>query len=109
MRGNCTTAGMILNSRINAPGDQHCETCGMTYEKLKSTGKPDWWLNRPHYDKDDRNIIHVKHFCSAACVSLENNKTQGVKGVADQGMLPRDNPHNHPRQMTHEAQTEHTK
>jgi hypothetical protein len=105
MRANCTIAGTIINSRINAPGDQKCKTCGLTFEKLKAKGKPDWWLNRPHYDKDDRNIIHVDHFCSAACVSQENNKTQGVRGVADQGMLPSDNPKNHPR-LTHAAQTE---
>lgn len=105
MRHNCTTAGTILNTRINAPDDQHCATCKMTYADLKKRGKPDWWLNRPYYDPEDRNIIHVKHFCSAACVSLENNKTQGVKGVSDQGMLPSDNPQNHPR-LTHAAQTE---
>jgi hypothetical protein len=108
MRGNCTIAGTIINSRINAPGDQHCKTCKMTYEELKKRGKPDWWLNRPYYDPEDRNIIHVSHFCSAACVSMENNATQGVKGIADRGMLARDNPKNHPR-LTHEAQTELTK
>lgn len=108
MRENCTTAGTILNSRINAPGDQHCETCKMTYEDLKKRGKPDWWLNRPYYDKEDRNIIHVAHFCSASCVSMENNKTQGVKGIADRGMLASDNPKNHPR-LTHSSQTELTK
>jgi hypothetical protein len=105
MRANCTTAGQILNGRINAPGDQKCKTCKITYEELKKKGKPDWWLNRPYYDSEDRNIIHVSHFCSAACVSQENNKTQGVRGVADQGMLPGDNPKNHPHQ-THAAQTE---
>jgi hypothetical protein len=103
MRANCTLAGTILNSRINAPGDQRCKTCGLTYEKLKAKGKPDWWLNKPHYDPDDRNIIIVDHFCSSACVSLYNNKTQGVRGVPDQGMLPSDNPTLHPRQ-THAAQ-----
>jgi hypothetical protein len=107
MRRNCTTAGTIINSRINAPGDQRCKTCGLTYEDLKKRGKPDWWLNRPYYDKEDRNIIHVDHFCSAACVSMENNKTQGVRGIADQGMLPSMNPKNHPR-LTHEAQTDLT-
>jgi len=105
MRANCTTAGQILNSRINAPGDQKCKTCGLTYDDLKKRGKPDWWLNKPYYDKEDRNIIHVLHFCSSACVSLENNRTQGVKGVADQGMLAKDNPQNHPR-LTHASQTE---
>jgi hypothetical protein len=106
MRGNCVIAGTILNTRINSPGDQRCKTCHLTYDDLRKKGKPDWWLNRPYYDKDDRNIIHVAHFCSSACVSLENNATQGVKGVADQGMLPADNPRNHPRQQTHAAQTE---
>lgn len=105
MRKNCTTAGTIINSRINAPGDQRCETCGKTYEDLKKTGKPDWWMNQPYYDPEDRNIIHVRHFCSAACVSLHNNKTQGVHGVADQGMLPSMNPKNHPR-LTHSSQTD---
>lgn len=105
MRENCTTAGTIINTRINAPGDQHCKTCKMTYEDIKKRGKPDWWLNRPYYDKDDRNIIHVDHFCSAACVSMENNATQGVRGIADRGMRPQDNPKNHPR-LTHDAQTE---
>lgn len=104
MRKNCTIAGTIINSRINTPGDQKCKTCGLTYENLKKKGKPDWWLNRPYYDPEDRNIIHVSHFCSAACVSMENNATQGVRGIADQGMLPSDNPKNHPR-LTHAAQT----
>lgn len=103
MRKNCVIAGTILNTRINAPGDQKCKTCGLTYEGLKRKGKPDWWLNRPYYDREDRNIIHVDHFCSSACVSLENNKTQGVRGIADQGMLAKDNPQNHPR-LTHPTQ-----
>lgn len=105
MRKNTTIAGTIINDRINTPGDQKCKTCKITYEKMRAKGKPDWFLNRPYYDKEDRNIIHVEHFCSAVCVSLENNKTQGIKGVADQGMLAKDNPQNHPR-LTHAAQTE---
>ena len=96
MRQNCTTAGTILNDRINTPSDQKCKGCGKTYEELKKTGKPDWWLNRPFYDPQDRNIIHVDHFCGASCVSMENNKTQGVRGIADRGMLRSDNPKNHP-------------
>lgn len=106
MRANCTLAGQLINSRINAPEDQRCKTCRLTYVALKAKGKPDWFLNRPYYDKEDRNIIHVDHFCSAACVSLENNKTQGVHGIADRGMLASDNPKNHPR-LTHAAQTDH--
>jgi hypothetical protein len=39
---------------------------------------------------------------------MNNNKTQGTYGVADQGMLPSDNPKNHPR-LTHAAQTEQSK
>jgi hypothetical protein len=105
MRANCTIAGTIINSRINTPGDQKCKTCGLTYEKLKANGKPDWWLNKPHYDPEDHNIILVDHFCSSACVSFYNNKTQGVRGIPDQGMLPKDNPANHPR-LTHAEQTE---
>ena len=95
MRGNSTIAGTIINSRINTPGDQRCKTCGMTYEALRKGNKPDWWLNRPHYNAEDRNIIEVDHYCSAACVSMENNKTQGVRGIADRGMLRSDNPDNH--------------
>jgi len=102
MRRNCTTAGEIINSRINAPGEQRCATCNLSLAEFKKRGKPDWWLNRPYYDPQDRNIIHVAHYCSAACVSLENNKTQGVRGIADQGMTPDMNPKNHPR--THPAQ-----
>jgi hypothetical protein len=102
MRRNCTTAGTIINSRINAPDDQRCKTCGKTYAAFRKTGKPDWFLNRPYYDPEDRNIILVSHFCSAACVSLENNKTQGVYGIADRGMLPTDNPKNHPRDVPQE-------
>jgi hypothetical protein len=102
MRRNCTTAGTIINSRINSQEDQHCKTCGKTYSALRKTGKPDWFLNRPYYDPEDRNIIHVSHFCSAACVSLENNKTQGVYGMADRGMLRTDNPKNHPRDVPQE-------
>jgi hypothetical protein len=105
MRANCTTAGKLINERINAPGDQHCKTCKITLAAFKAKGKPDWWLNSPHYDPDDHNIIIVDHFCSAACVSMNNNKTQGTYGVADQGMLPSDNPKNHPN-LTHAAQTE---
>ena len=108
MRANSTVAGTIINSRINTPADQRCKTCGLTYAKLKESGKPDWWLNRPYYDPDDRNIIHVSHFCSAACVSHDNNKTQGVRGIADRGMLASDNPKNHPR-LTHADQTELSK
>jgi hypothetical protein len=96
MRGNSTIAGTIINSRINTPGDQKCKTCGMTYEQLRKGNKPDWWLNKPHYDPNDHNIIIVDHFCSSACVSFYNNKTQGVKGIADQGMTPDMNPHLHP-------------
>jgi len=109
MRKNCESAGKLINSRINTPEVQKCETCRKTYDELIKGGRiRDWFLNQPYYDKDDRNIIHVRHFCSAACISLYNNKTQGVRGVADQGMRPQDNPKNHPHQ-THEAQTELTK
>lgn len=101
-------AGKIINDRINTPEIQKCKTCGLTYEELRKRGKPDWFLNRPHYDPTDRNIILVDHFCSANCISLENNKTQGVRGVSDRGMLASDNPRNHPR-LTHAAQTEATK
>lgn len=96
MRRNLELSGKILNERINVPEIQKCETCGLTYEELmKKSRMRDWFLNRPYYDKDDRNIIHVMHFCSAACVSLYNNKTQGVHGVADRGMLRTDNPNAH--------------
>lgn len=96
MRKNCMIAGTLINSRINSQEDQKCEVCKMTFSQLQQKGKPDWWLNRPYYDKEDRNIIHVMHFCSANCVSLHNNQTQGVKGIADRGMRPQDNPKNHP-------------
>lgn len=108
MRHNCELAGQILNSRINVPEEQKCETCHKTYESLTKSGMRDWFLNQPYFDREDRNIIHVRHFCSGACISLYNNKTQGVKGVADRGMRPEDNPKNHPNR-THAAQTELTK
>ena len=97
MRKNCELAGKILNERINVPEIQKCKTCGKTYDQLiKSQRMRDWFLNRPHYDPKDRNIILVDHFCSAACVSLENNRTQGVRGIADRGMLASENPKFHP-------------
>lgn len=99
MRERCELAGKVLNTRVNTPDRQKCKVCGISFENFKKKGKPDWWLNRPHYHPEDRNIILVDHFCSAACVSRENNKTQGVYGIPDQGMLPQDNPVNHPRQV----------
>ena len=96
MRHNCELSGKILNERINVPEVQRCKTCGKTFDDLvKDSRMRDWFLNRPYYDKNDRNIIHVDHFCSASCLSLENNKTQGVKGIPDRGMLRTDNPKNH--------------
>jgi hypothetical protein len=95
MRHNCELAGQILNGRINVPEIQRCKTCGLTYDDMRKAGKPDWFLNRPHYSAKDRSIIEVDHFCSGACVSMENNKTQGVHGMPDRGMLRTDNPANH--------------
>lgn len=97
MRKNLEIAGRILNERSNLPEEQHCKTCGKTFEQYKTTSrKNDWFLNRPRYRDGDRNIIDVEHFCSAVCISLENNKTQGVYGISDQGMTPDMNPKNHP-------------
>lgn len=97
MRKNCEIAGKIMNERINVPEVQKCATCGITWQDfIKTSRKSDWFLNRPHYHKEDRNIIVVDHYCSAACVSYANNETQGVRGIADRGMLPSDNPKNHP-------------
>lgn len=97
MRLNCTLAGTILNDRINQPELQKCKTCEISEADYKAKhGNKDWFLNRPYYDKEDRNIIHVDHFCSLSCISLENQKSQGTKGVSDRGMLRGDNPHNHP-------------
>lgn len=97
MRKNIEIAGRILNERSNVPEIQYCKTCGLTMEDYqKRTRKNDWFLNRPHYHEGDRNIIDVDHFCSAACVSYENNKTQGVYGISDQGMTQDMNPKNHP-------------
>jgi hypothetical protein len=97
MRTNLEIAGKILNERSNVPEVQHCKTCGVSFEDYKrSCRKNDWFLNRPFYHEGDRNIIDQDHFCSAACVSLENNKTQGVYGMSDRGMTPYDNPKNHP-------------
>lgn len=96
MRKNLEIAGKILNERTNVPEVQRCKTCKITWQKfLETARRTDWFLNRPHYHPSDRNIIVVDHFCSAACVSLENNKTQGVRGISDHGMLPSDNPQNH--------------
>lgn len=104
MRKNCEMAGGILNGRINVPELQKCATCGRTYDELIAGSRMrDWFLNKPYYDKEDRNIIHVLHFCSAACISAYNHQTQGVSGVSDRGMLRRDNPGNHPRDFPPEA------
>jgi hypothetical protein len=100
MRKNLEVAGKILNQRSNVPETQHCKICDLSLDEYKRRcRKNDWFLNRPHYHDGDRNIIDVDHFCSAACVSLENNRTQGVYGISDQGMLPSDNPQNHPREF----------
>jgi len=100
MRQNLEVAGHILNDRSNVPEVQNCKTCGLTFDDMvKRTRKNDWFLNRPHYHEGDHNIIDVDHFCSAACVSMENNKTQGVYGLPDRGMVPGDNPANHPREF----------
>lgn len=106
MRKNLETAGKILNDRANVPEIQYCKTCGVTMEEYKKRcRKNDWFLNRHHYHQGDRNIIVTEHFCSAVCVSLENNKTQGVYGMPDQGMLPSDNPKNHPREFPNQKRT----
>lgn len=101
MRKNIETAGRILNDRANVPEIQKCKTCGITFEQLIKGGsrKNDWFLNRPRYKEGDRNVILVDHFCSAACISLENNKTQGVYGMSDRGMTPDMNKRNHPREF----------
>lgn len=104
MRHNIEVAGKIINDRVNAPEVQRCKTCGKTFDQLLKGGKRDWFLNRPHYDPKDRNIILVDHFCSANCVSLENNKTQGVRGISDRGMLRSDNPKNHEIDLAKGAQ-----
>jgi hypothetical protein len=99
-RSNLEIMGKILNDRSNVPEVQCCKTCGLSFADMqRRSRKNDWFLNRPHYHQGDRNIIDVDHFCSAACVSLENNKTQGVYGMADRGMLASDNPQNHPREF----------
>lgn len=100
MRRNLEIAGRILNDRSNVPEIQYCKTCRITMEDYqKKSRKNDWYLNRHHYHQGDHNVIVTEHFCSAACVCYENNKTQGVYGIADQGMLPSDNPKNHPREF----------
>lgn len=97
MRKNLEIAGRILNDRANVPEVQNCKTCGMSFEEYKKKNrKNDWFLNRPKHHHGDHNVIVVEHFCSVACISFENNKTQGVYGMSDQGMLPSMNPKNHP-------------
>src|ERR1700758_3611541 len=44
MRANCTIAGTIINSRINAPADQKCEVCKLPHSEMMKR-KPDWWCN----------------------------------------------------------------
>jgi hypothetical protein len=97
MRSNLETVGKLLNARVNLPEEQYCKTCERSLADLGANAKRGWFLDRPHYRNGDRNIIDVDHFCSAACLSLENNRTQGVYGLSDRGMLPHDNPRNHPR------------
>ena len=101
MRKNLETAGRILNDRANVPEIQKCKTCGKTYEQIVKEGhrRNGWFLDRPYYKEGDRNVILVSHFCSAACVSLENNQTQGVYGMSDRGMTPDMNKKNHPREF----------
>jgi hypothetical protein len=106
MRSNCTLAGTILNQRINEPLIQRCFTCKKSLEELtreKGSGFRDWKMNRPHRSKTDPNIIQVDHFCSERCIALANQKEQGIRGVADRGMMPADNPKNHPRQVNVDA------
>lgn len=102
MRSNCTIAGTILNERINEPKMEKCKTCHISwddYQRRPGTHGKDWVLRRPHYHPEDRHIIVVDVFCSMACVARENQVSQGVRGVADRGMIPSDNPRNHPRQV----------
>lgn len=97
MKHNFEFAGRVLAARANQPEVQKCKTCGITWDEfIKTSRKPDWFLNRPFYMEGNRNVILVSHFCSASCVSFENNRTQGVRGIPDRGMLNSDNPKNHP-------------
>jgi hypothetical protein len=101
MRSNCVTAGTILNERINAENAQRCFTCKLSAEELQKRpgGFRGWRMDRPHRHPEDMNITIVDHFCSDICIARANQESQGVRGVADRGMLPSDNPKLHPKQV----------
>jgi hypothetical protein len=91
MRKNCEIASYALNARITADDNKaRCKTCGGAKKANKQ-----WALVRPKRDPTT-NLIVNEHFCQLACVALENQKKDGVKGISDRGMLPSDNPANHP-------------
>jgi hypothetical protein len=91
MRKNCEIASYALNQRITADDNQsRCKTCGGPKKANKQ-----WALVRPHRNPVTQ-LVENDYFCQIACVALENQKTQGVKGVSDRGMLNADNPENHP-------------
>jgi hypothetical protein len=101
MRKNCTLGGTILNERINDQSIQRCFTCKKSIEELNKRpgGFRGWRMSRPRYHPEDRNIKIVDNFCSDICIAMAHQKEQGVRGVPDRGMLPSDNPENHPRQV----------
>ena len=99
LKKNFELAGRILAERANQPEAQNCEMCGVSWEEFSKTSrKSDWYSNSPYYKEGSRSCILVRHFCSAACYSYYNNKTQGgARCIPDRGMVPGDNPKNHPR------------
>lgn len=87
MRKNCEIAGQTLNSRLSHDDiTAKCVTCGGGRKQGRQ-----WALIRPFMDPLTRTPKN-QYFCDIFCVATENQKTHGVHGVSDRGMLPSDNP-----------------
>lgn len=91
MRKNCEISGHTLNERISHDDESaKCHVCGGGRKQGRQ-----WYLLRPFIHPVTR-IIQNRYFCDISCVVRENHANQGVAGISDRGMLPSDNPKNHP-------------
>ena len=91
MRKNAELAGEVLNVRITSDVEkERCHYCGQTKPINKQ-----WCLVRAIYHPVTRKPVN-QYFCSPICVAMENKRQGGTAGIADRGMMPSDNPENHP-------------
>jgi hypothetical protein len=82
MRTMAETGARILNNRITADTvDTKCHHCGG--HKLPNR---QWALVRPYRDPKTGTLGNY-YFCSARCIALENQKSQGIAAIPDRGMV----------------------